>query len=775
MVTADNAEFQLVGAQLGLAHPPGFPLYTLLSHAQTWLPIGGSVADKINLLSAELAIITIVLLYVLVWKIGRSVLAGVISAVGLGISITFWVQTSWANIRTPTALLTVALFLWLYLYHLDGRRRWLNLWALSLGLAVSHHLSLVFMGVCMVAWVAWQDRQAWQKWGWLIFWGILGLTPWLYLPWHDPHLRTWGEFWHYALGLGFGNDFFYFVQPHLLWERSRIVADLFLLQFPLLLWAAMVWGVVQLCRQSWRFGGLTILCWFVHTLVTAMYRAPQTIEYLLPSYVVMAIWLGAGFRPITTSTRWQWPILALTMIGLSVTGWQNQKRVMAWREIASAELYTDSILTQAPANAVILSNWHWVTPLWYEQKINGRRPDLQIDYVNPDRPNYADSWAWRIEAGKQQQRAMITTNHYQPDSAESIGDAFLYRATPLNALPTDFRPMARSFANALTLHGYKVIDQQTIDREIDVTVAWSAEQWPSQPVSLFIHLVDADGRLAGQEDRIVTPSEAWQLSSFRITPHYGAKPGSYQLLVGAYTADGNPLLANGEKRSLLSSIALSEGQDRPFTLHPIWPPEKVGEQQLIGYDIDQTVAGQTRLYLHWQNQQGYWNEAIDSAETTVGDKKISSAECKIPCHYVPLGQGMIWLGSESLPTTLSADQTVRLTQQFATSRPMATDLAVSVSLVGWANETEWGWHVQADGIPAMGALPTLKWLADWRIRDPHWLTVSEEATSGQKVTASVMIYDAFTNRPNPILDERITALGQSIPVGASVIATTLMP
>ena len=34
----DSAEFAASAASLGVPHPPGYPLYTLIAHVFTWLP-----------------------------------------------------------------------------------------------------------------------------------------------------------------------------------------------------------------------------------------------------------------------------------------------------------------------------------------------------------------------------------------------------------------------------------------------------------------------------------------------------------------------------------------------------------------------------------------------------------------------------------------------------------------------------------------------------------------------------------------------------------------
>lgn len=50
----DSGELIVAADRLGVAHPPGFPLYVLLAHLFTWLPVG-SVAARVNFASAVFA------------------------------------------------------------------------------------------------------------------------------------------------------------------------------------------------------------------------------------------------------------------------------------------------------------------------------------------------------------------------------------------------------------------------------------------------------------------------------------------------------------------------------------------------------------------------------------------------------------------------------------------------------------------------------------------------------------------------------------------------
>src|ERR1041385_8420617 len=65
----DTPKFQFLGYVLGTAHPPGYPLYSLLSHLFVQLPIG-TIAYRANLFSAVTAALACALVCVIALQIG---------------------------------------------------------------------------------------------------------------------------------------------------------------------------------------------------------------------------------------------------------------------------------------------------------------------------------------------------------------------------------------------------------------------------------------------------------------------------------------------------------------------------------------------------------------------------------------------------------------------------------------------------------------------------------------------------------------------------------
>jgi len=238
----------------------------------------------------------------------------------------------------------------------------------------------------------------------------------------------------------------------------------------------------------------------------------------------------------------------------------------------------------------------------------------------------------------------------------------------------------------------------------------------------------------------------------------------------------------------------------------------VGERPsrtLLGYDWDSTIPGQFRLYLHWRTAQGYQTEVRDltAAENIFlpplqGSWGLSGRWTIPPPrpddHYVPLGLGIVWTGQSlsALASPLAPGTMHNFSQRFVSGRPVWRDLVVSVRLVGLADDGfTWTWCDLVDSVPAMGGIPTLKWIGGSAVLArrtiiypeepvpflayctsqkpaPHApiLHVAPEATPGETVSASLTLYSAFTNEIVPILDERITARYAWLPLGQSTLA-----
>ena len=83
----------------GVAHPPGYPLFTILGKLATMVPIG-TIAFRVHALSGLLAATTVALLFVLLRRWGLPRIISFLGAALLMVSREFWgKQSSLRSIR----------------------------------------------------------------------------------------------------------------------------------------------------------------------------------------------------------------------------------------------------------------------------------------------------------------------------------------------------------------------------------------------------------------------------------------------------------------------------------------------------------------------------------------------------------------------------------------------------------------------------------------------------------------------------------------------------
>ena len=190
----DSLEFQLVGPTLGIAHPTGYPLYTLLGGlwSRVIFPVG-NWAWRMNLFSAVAGAATVGLVFLLIRRMtrqsgyGAQPLAGLIGAGVFGLGSVWWSQATVAEVYALHGLFTAAL-----LYAAVGLtqqpvvnpdRRMTQLFLLF-GLSLTHHRTTLLLAPGLAIYLLWQIPGLWRpRWIWLRWLAALSSTsPPLSLP-----------------------------------------------------------------------------------------------------------------------------------------------------------------------------------------------------------------------------------------------------------------------------------------------------------------------------------------------------------------------------------------------------------------------------------------------------------------------------------------------------------------------------------------------------------------------------------------------------------------
>src|SRR2546430_1142207 len=145
IVVGDSPELIMAAVKLGVAHAPGYPLFTMLGHLFSLLPLG-PIPFRVNLLSVACDALAIGIIYLSALGLTRSQLAAAVAALLLAVNPTFWEWSLAAEVFPLNNLLAAALILLLVVWHEQPERSGLLIAAFFVaGLALTNHQTIVLL------------------------------------------------------------------------------------------------------------------------------------------------------------------------------------------------------------------------------------------------------------------------------------------------------------------------------------------------------------------------------------------------------------------------------------------------------------------------------------------------------------------------------------------------------------------------------------------------------------------------------------------------------
>lgn len=418
----DFATFQTMAYLLEIQLPGGIfghPLWVVLAHPFTWLPIR-DVAWRANLASAVFAAGALVLVFLTARRLTHSTPASLLATAALAASHTFWTYAVMAKVYSLNALMLIACIYLLLLWGEKGRGGYLWGFAFLYGLSLLNHLVMATAAAGFLAYIgiiAWRHRKTPEIRRQLIvavFAGLLGVFPYVFLLFQTG---TAGS--AVATVLGFLRGLEYVLShPGALFLGIGVGAALLIYQFPL----AFVLGFQGL-RDSFRSGrpeawmlGLAALG---NVLFLLAATDPRTggeywwnLHYYLQTYVVFAIWIALGFAalwPRLVGRVWITAVVVLLTVVLpvalyalapavarpfvsnipgfrSLPGRDNLTYVLSpWkhRETGARE-FGERILSALPPDSVLFADYSIWAVVRYLQVVEGARPDVELVQLSGD-------------------------------------------------------------------------------------------------------------------------------------------------------------------------------------------------------------------------------------------------------------------------------------------------------------------------------------------------------------------------------------------------------
>jgi len=370
---ADGGDLLMAAATRRLAHPPGTPLYVLLTRIWLHLPWGSSPAWRLNFFSAIMAALTVAMFAAFLLHRGYHLAVTLVAALSLIVAPLFWSQALITEVYSTAAffaMLTLTLA-W------ESPRSALGafLGGLVWGLGLSVHPVLVFLAPL---WFGISRR-------WLMAWAggvLVGLLPYALLPLMGAGLQPWGDvrslagWWEFVTARLYWGYAFALPWTHVP-QRLLAWAVLLVRQFTPAGALVALLGLRMLWQQRESFVWRTGWAFVMASLCAIGYNTTDSLVYLVPYLALPALWLADGLKYLLAQASWwrlRWWGLLLPLV---VVAWQ-------WHALdlsrdATVRMWLEVTLKQAPADAVLVTAADGQTfALWYAQEALGLRPDITV-------------------------------------------------------------------------------------------------------------------------------------------------------------------------------------------------------------------------------------------------------------------------------------------------------------------------------------------------------------------------------------------------------------
>jgi hypothetical protein len=405
---------------LGIAHPTGYPLFTLLGWLFVHLPVHPEPVVRMNMMAAVLCSAGVFVFFHVVrvvirrfFKVTTGLSEDLLLAACAGASLiqafseTYWSQAVAVEVYSLHMLL-VTIVLYSFLRANFGRgdsdqtrdvtasvgsTGWWLLFAFTLGLSFTNHMTTILLapGFLYLYFVrqGWSGRS-WKRVGTMVLPFLLGLSAYVYLPVRaaSSPVLNWGNpvtlerfLWHVS-GKQFrvwifsstevaGRQLMYFINS-LPSEHAYVGLVLAVL------------GGVALWRRTRKIFFFTALLFVACVGYAINYDIHDIDSYFLLAYTMLALWAGCGLFVVGTwlnksvSVRSAGIVAMLLLVALVPLAFHY--RVSDESSNYLVEDYTHNMFASLRPDAIVLSfQWdYWLSASYYEQVVKGVRPDVIV-------------------------------------------------------------------------------------------------------------------------------------------------------------------------------------------------------------------------------------------------------------------------------------------------------------------------------------------------------------------------------------------------------------
>ncbi|HPI19165.1 MAG TPA: DUF2723 domain-containing protein [Candidatus Kapabacteria bacterium] len=402
----DSGELASVCVLLGIAHPTGYPLFTLLGHIWTFIPHSVPLIQILNYFAGFLTSLSAVFFYFALLELFKILdfnnanqdeeknsnkWLALISGFIYAFALTVWGQAGAIEVY-PLHILFINIILLFFLksFNSKGKREhYLLLTAFLLGLSFTNHLTTVLLLPAILLLFLYPPNQEFlinkNKFQFLLLLIIpfvLSLTLYLFLPIRSSTLpdMNWG--WVHR-GL---DKFLYHVQgkQYQVWmfsgENVSVNIGKYFAALPMQLGLIglipMLIGFYSTYKKSkqifWFLTALVLVCFFY----SINYSIHDIESYFLTSYIALIFFSAAGLKFLYEKNKKLLPLFAIIPIISLVLNFESNNNSSDYL----VNDYTDNLVNNLEEDAIVISSqWdYWCSAFWYKQKVEGLRKDVTL-------------------------------------------------------------------------------------------------------------------------------------------------------------------------------------------------------------------------------------------------------------------------------------------------------------------------------------------------------------------------------------------------------------
>jgi hypothetical protein len=415
----DSGELATVASTLGIAHPTGYPLWTLIGRLAAMVPFGNQEIVRLNVLAGVLTALAVAFFFKLVlivyrfstvFRFKRKTVhdekswivkfGAFITALTFGFSSTIWAQ----SVEIEVYALHVLLVVIVTLYFISGIEeqltdpqrisRRLFLFAYVLGLSFANHMTTILLapGFLYLYFTSLgSNKKSWRIIAALAPFFLLGLTCYSYLlirsmggpvlDWGHP--VTLERFWWHVTGKQYQTWMFSG------WDVVSKQFNYFVSNFPTeFQWQVVVFiliGLIETFYQSKRLLVFIILLFGTCLAYSVNFDIHEIDPYFILAYFACGCLLAIAARSLLewcgkAKQKILIPVAVIVLAALPAIQVLSNRSDVDQSENYQAVTFVHDVFSQVEPNAVVFSSlWdYFMSPSYYLQIIRKERPDVVL-------------------------------------------------------------------------------------------------------------------------------------------------------------------------------------------------------------------------------------------------------------------------------------------------------------------------------------------------------------------------------------------------------------